>query len=124
MIKNSTKFKYTFIILFPIIISVVLLAVSYKVLTSGIKLYKRAEPFIKTYIHGSPLELSEDDSSYISNSQHQVDILHYDLSFDLYSPVSVFIVLYVQMNIILMQNKLHISRILSYRVLMAVLLGQ
>ena len=84
MIKNSTKFKYTFIILFPIIISVVLLAVSYKVLTSGIKLYKRAEPFIKTYIHGSPLELSEDDSSYISDSQHQVDILHYDLSFDLY----------------------------------------
>ncbi len=84
MTKNSTKSKYTFIILFPIVISVVLLAVSYKVLTSGIKLYKKAEPIVKTYIHGSHLELNEDDDSYISDNQHQVDILHYDLSFDLY----------------------------------------
>ena len=84
MIKNSTKFKYTFIILFPIIISVVLLAVSYKVLTSGIKLYKKAEPVVQSYIHGSPLALSEDDDTYISDNQHQVDILHYDLSFDLH----------------------------------------
>ncbi len=84
MIKNSTKFKYTFIILFPIIISVVLLAVSYKVLNSGIKLYKKAEPVVQTYIHGSPLSLNEDDETYISDNQRQIDILHYDLSFDLH----------------------------------------
>ena len=84
MIKNSTKFKYTFVILFPIVISLVLLAVSYKVLTSGIKLYKKAEPLVKTFIHGSPLELSEDDSSYISDNQYKIDILHYDLYFDLH----------------------------------------
>jgi aminopeptidase N len=82
--KNSTKFKYTFIILFPIVISIILLAVSYKVLTSGIKLYKKAEPYVKAYVQGSPLGLAEDDDLYISENQYKIDILHYDLTFDLH----------------------------------------
>jgi len=84
MIKNSVKLKYIFIILIPVVISVFLIAASYKILFTGMKLYRTARPLIKTFVHGSPLSLYDDFETYVSENQYNVDILHYELSIDLH----------------------------------------
>lgn len=82
-IKNPINFKNVCLIGFPAILSMVLLFLSYKAILSVIEVCHKVEPFVSLYLHGSPLELA-DTNSYISADQLKLDILHYDLNFNLY----------------------------------------